>query len=187
MLATDTTPLPTTPTGARTALLEEHPHTDRMRHIPEIDWLVAKLDQDMRQRIEKLWVPYSDLASNDPRHGPIETELRALARCLERIVEIAGRKRVSHPPSDLFTRLQSALSQAVSAISALDRTTFGKRLPFHTFERSNAEPLWATVLSSINHLQRVVPMVREVEPEIDERLYENLVQLREPMRRDPIA
>ena len=68
-----------------------------------------------------------------------------------------------------------------------DVETFGKRFPFQTLERSNNEPLWAAMLSVIQHVQKLVPMVREIEPDIDERLYEGLVQLNEPMRRDPMA
>ena len=80
-----------------------------------------------------------------------------------------------------------SLSQTVSALNAADHETFGRRFPFQTFERSNAEPLWATVLSVLQHIHRLIDLVREIDPQIDERIYEGLVQLEEPLRRDPIA
>jgi len=39
----------------------------------------------------------------------------------------------------------------------------------------------------IQHVQRLIPMIREIDPDIDDRLYEGLVQLQEPLRREPIA
>lgn len=174
--------------GARPTRLEDHRENERMRHIPDPAWLVAKLEGDLRDRIEKLWVPFSDIGPADPRHAAIEAQFRAVCRGLDRIADIARRTRGGgHPPSDLGSRIRAALAQAVTSLNAADPATFGKRLPFHTFERSSSEPLWGAFLSVIDHLQRIVPLVREIEPDIDERLYEGLVRLSEPLRREPIA
>ena len=43
------------------------------------------------------------------------------------------------------------------------------------------------LLAVIQHVQKLVPLIREIEPEIDERMYEGLVNLIEPLRREPIA
>jgi hypothetical protein len=159
-----------------------------MRHIPTIEWMLRKLDGDVRRRIEKLWLPYSDLAASDPRHPALEAELRALCRSIDRVADIARRHHgKQHPPNDLGGKIQWSLSHAVQNLHAADVETFGRRFPFHTFERSNAEPLWAAMLSVIQHVQKLTDLVREIEPEIDERLYEELVQLSEPLRREPIA
>lgn len=167
----------------------EHWHSnDTMRHIPSQSWMVQKLDHDLRRRIEKLWLPYSDLAANDPRHQALEKEFRALCRSLERVALVATRHRGGlHPPNDLGSRIGWLVSHAVQSLNTADAATFGRRMPFHTFERSNAEPLWAAMLSVIQHTQKLVDLTREIEPEIDERMYEGLVQLREPLRREPIA
>jgi hypothetical protein len=188
MLATEHDEPGTTGRQAVTPLLETWQQNEVMRHIPSAPWMLQKLDRDVRRRIDSLWVPFSDLAASDPRHGPLEAEFRALARWLDRVAEVARRGRSSgHPPNDLGPRVQWSLSQAVGALAAVDAYTFGKRLPFQTFERSNAESLWAAVLSVVQHVQRIVPMVREIEPEIDERMLEGLVNLTEPLRREPIA
>ena len=158
-----------------------------MRHIPSLRWVIEKLDQDLRRRIEKLLVPWSDIGASDPRHARIENELRALCRSLDRVADVARRGKASHAPNDLTSRVRWSLDHAIQNLNAADPETFGRRFPFQTFERSYAEPLWGAMLGVIQHVQGLVPLIREIEPEIDERMYEDLVQLKEPMRRDPIA
>lgn len=180
MLATEET--------THASLLESHAQNERMRHIPSIGWIVQKLENDVRHSVDKLWHPYSDLAASDPRHPALEAAFRALCKSLDRIADIARRHRNHpHPPNELGHRVTWALSQAIIALNSADAETFGRRFPFHTFERSNAEPLWAAVLSVLQHVQRIIELVREIDPQIDERLYEGLVQLHEPLRRDPLA
>lgn len=187
-LATEEPTPPAPGTVARPSLLESHSHNERMRHIPAQAWIVQKLDVDLRRRIEKLWLPYSDLAASDPRHPALEAEIRALCRAIDRVGAIARHHRGNpHPPNDLGSRIGWTINQAVANLTAADADTFGKRLPFQTLERSSSEPLWAAMLSVIQHVQKLVPLVREIEPDIDEQLYEGLVQLTEPMRREPLA
>ena len=189
MLATEEQTPPTGERPAHPASLETWSHNEPMRHIPSIPWMLQKLDGDLRRRVDHLWLPYSDLPASDERHPALEAEFRALCRSLERVCVIArhGRPSNSHPPNELGSRLHWILSQAVTALTSADTDTFGKRFPFHTAERSNAEPLWAAMLGVIQHVQTLIPMIREIEPDIDERLYEGLVQLIEPLRREPIA
>ena len=158
-----------------------------MRHIPSLRWIVEKLDHDIRRRIEKLLVPWSDVAASDPRHAAIESELRALCRSLDRVGDVARRGKNGHGPNDLTHKVRWSLDHAIQNLNAADTETFGRRFPFHTAERSNAEPLWGAMLGVIQHVQNLVPLIRAIEPDIDERLYEGLVNLVEPLRREPIA
>ncbi len=169
-------------------MLETWSANERMRNVPAIDWMARKLDGDIRRRIEHLYLPYSDLPASDARHPALESEFRALCRNLERVCEVSRRSRGAlHPPTELSGRLRWLVGQAVANLNAVDTTTFGRRYPFHTFERSNAEPLWAAILSVIDRVKRLHEAVREFEPEIDEKILEDLVNLTEPMRREPIA
>jgi hypothetical protein len=169
------------------SLLEHWPGNERMRHVPSLRWIVEKLDHDIRRRVEKLLVPWSDVPASDPRHAAIESELRALCRSLDRVADVARRGKSGHAPNDLTQRVRWSLDHAVQNLNAADADTFGRRFPFHTFERSYAEPLWGATLTVIQHVQNLVPLIREIEPDIDERLYEGLVNLVEPLRREPIA
>src|SRR5689334_9536649 len=105
MLATEEQTVPSHDPAPRPGLLENWSENERMRHVPPISWVVQKLDQDLRRRIEKLLVPWSDVASNDPRHAALDTELRALCRSLDRIAYVAGRGRGGHPPNDLGAKV----------------------------------------------------------------------------------
>jgi hypothetical protein len=178
-------------TGPRPSLLETHAQNERMRHIPPVAAIVQKLDGDLRRRIDRLWVPYHDLPASDPRHSAMEAEFRALCRSLDRVADCARHhhhpRGHHHAPNDLGQRLGWMLSQAVTALTTSEAETFGKRFPFQTFERSNAEPLWAAVLAAIQHVQKLQELIREIDPEIDEKMYEGLVVLQEPLRRDPMA
>jgi len=188
MLATEEPGTPSTAQSTHETTLERWAGNERMRHIPSLSWLVDKLDGDIRQRLEKLWLPYSDLPGSDPRHPALEAEIRAVCRALDRASDVARRHRGNvHPPNDLGSRVGWSVSQAVAGLKAADSDTFGRRLPFQTFERSNAEPLWAAMLTVIQHVLALTELVRGIDPGIDERLYEGMVQLKEPLRRDPIA
>jgi hypothetical protein len=188
MLATEEPTHPAPEGDSQLAELETHALNPRMRHIPTADWMVTKLDTDVRARLEKLWSPISDLHSSDPHHAPVEATVRALSRALDRVAEVARHHRGHpHPPSDLGTRLRWSLDQAITALRSADETGFGNRFPYHTGERSNSEPLWGSFLQMLWYLHKLADLVREFDPMIDERLLEGLVQLREPMRRDPIA
>jgi hypothetical protein len=187
MLATEEQTAPSHDPSPRPSLLEQWPQNERMRHVPPLPWIIQKLDQDVRRRLEKLLVPYSDVPSNDPRHAALDVELRALCRSLDRVAYVAGRGRGGHPPNDLASKVRWALDHAIQNLTAADTDTFGRRYPMQTFERSHAEPLWGAVLAAIQHVQNLVTLVREIEPDIDERMYEGLVVLNEPLRREPIA
>lgn len=187
MLATEEQPAPGHDPAPRPTALESWQSNERMRHVPTLAWIVQKLDQDVRRRLEKILVPYSDMPGSDPRHARMEHELRAVCRSLDRVADVARRGRGAHPPNDVAARVRWSLDHALQNLAAADADAFGRRFPFQTFERSNAEPLWGAMLSVLQHLQNLVPLVREIEPDIDERMYEGLVNLVEPLRTDPIA
>jgi hypothetical protein len=181
MLATEATAKPL-------AHLEAWPDNERMRHIPTAEWMAKKLDVDLRHRIDKLFAPFADLPHHDPAHAPIEEAFRGLCRALDHVADVARRPRGNpHPPAELGHRLNWAISHAIGNLQSTESDTFGRRFPFHTFERSNAEPLYAALLAVIERVRRLEPLIRAIDPGIDERLYEDLVKLNEPLRKEPMA
>jgi hypothetical protein len=188
-LATEEPTAPTPAPNVRSTMHETWSENERMRHVPPIAWIVDKIEGDLRAKIEKIWLPYSDLPASDPRHAPIEAGLRAFCRSIDRLADIAARRSRGnvHPPNDLHSRIDWSVSHAIASLTAADADLFARRLPFQTFERSNAEPLWASLLAAIQHVHRLVELVRPIDPGIDERIYEGLVKLSEPLRREPIA
>ena len=53
--------------ATKSSLLETWEGNERMRHIPSVDWMVRKVDTDIRSRIEKSMTPILGIPSEDPR------------------------------------------------------------------------------------------------------------------------
>ncbi len=182
MLATDAEEA-----AAGRSLLETWGRNEPMRHVPSAEWMAWKVDHDLRRRIELLFGPYARLSSDDPRRGVIENELRGLCRAIDRLSDAARHSRNNHPPHELGERLIWALNQAVSSINTLDPHLIGRRFPFQTAERSKAEPLYGALLVVIQHIGRVLTLIRAIDPSVDEQLLDGLVRLETPLRTQPIA
>jgi hypothetical protein len=182
ILATE--PVPETP-GKQPAVsaLETWSHNERMRHVPGIEWMAWKLDVDIRHRVEKLIAPVLALDGNDPRRAGIEEEFKTLYRALERFADVAKHVRNNghHVPADLGGKIGAAISHAVTSARSNDADLIGRRFPFHTFERSKAEPLYAALLVVLSVIERIVPLVRDVDARLDERLLDGLVVLQNPV------
>lgn len=185
MLATEST----TDTHSRAAdkpasthpLLETWGRNEPMRHIPEIGWIAAKLDRDVRRGFEIVWQPYAALAADDPRRAAIETELKAFCRAVDRLADTARHGRNGHNPSELGDRIRHAIDHAVACINTIDPALFGRRFPVQTHERSKAEPVHSSLVVVINHLQKTIELVRTIDRGLDEKLLEGLVVLSNPV------
>ena len=177
MLATEEPTAPVTRSRAcARSLLEQWPQNERMRHVPPIPWIIQKLDQRrppphreaarplLRRRLER-----------SAARGAGRRAARALPLARPRRLRRRTRPRHGHAPNDLAVEVRWSLDHAVQNLNAADADTFGRRFPMQTFERSNAEPLWGAMLAVIQHVQKLVPLIREIEPDIDERMYEGLV------------
>jgi hypothetical protein len=160
---------------------------ERMRHIPSVEWMTWKLDSDLRWRIDKMLAPFTALPADDPRHAAAEAELRALCRAIERFTDTVRHNRGGQGPQDLANRISWLIGQAIGALHSLDGNLFGRRYPLQTHERSKAESIWGALLAIVEHVNRVTPLVRAIDPDIDMRLYENLVRLTVPMPTTPMA
>jgi len=182
MLATDAEEA-----AAERSLLETWGRNEPMRHVPSAEWMAWKVDHDLRRRIELLFGPFARLSADDARRPPLENELRALCRAIDRLSDAARHSRNNHPPHDLGDRLVWGLNQAVGSINSLDPHLIGRRFPFHTAERSKAEPLYGALLVVIQHVGRVLTLVRAIDPGVDEHLLDGLVKLETPLRTQPIA
>ncbi|HUP63134.1 MAG TPA: hypothetical protein VNA69_22275 [Thermoanaerobaculia bacterium] len=183
-LATEPQDTPSSEPVAHATTLETWSHNERMRHIPSAAWMAQKLDVELRHRVDALFGVYLSAG----HHADMEKEFRALCRSLDRVADVARHVRGNqHPPPDLGHRVSWSISHAVSNLNTLDAETFGRRFPFQTFERSNAEPLWAATLSVIEHVHRLTEIARTIDRAIDERMYEGLVTLQTPLDPRPMA
>jgi len=154
----------------RPAHLETWSTNEVMRHVPSLEWIVRKLDVDVRHRVETLWSPVSSLATADPRYPAIEREFQALCRALDHLADSAKHIRNTHVPGDLAIHIPWALNHAASCLRTLDGAIFNRRFPVQTHERSKAEPIYAGLLVVLQCVEKVTERVAELEPGIYEKL-----------------
>lgn len=168
--------------------LERLATNERMRHVMTAEWMVRKLDDDLRRRLDVVLAPLADLGSGDPRRESADGALVSLARSLERLCEAAKpHSGTPHPPHDPVARVRAALNNAVSASRGVDASSFGRRAPFHNFDRSKSEPVYGCMLSVLSHYDRLVEAVRTIDNSIDEPLHAHLVTLQKPLDPRPMA
>lgn len=165
----------------KSSLLESWEGNERMRHVPTVDWMIRKIDVDARARIEKSMTPILGIPSEDPRRQRAEEELKAVCKALDRLAEVARHGHQGGWQGDLPHRIEAALDHAVENLRSLDADLIGRRYPFQTFERSKSEPLYAALLVVLRVVERLIPLARAIEPDLDERLMEGLVVLENPV------
>jgi hypothetical protein len=171
------------------SLLETWGKNERMRHIPPIEWIITKLDVDLRRRIDILVSSFAAIPAGDPRRASAEPQFTALGRAIDRLGDLARYTRavIHHNGSDLAARLREAIDRAVASLRAVDPSLFGRRHPFQTFERSKGEPLFAALLVVIQSTRRIVSILRDADHNLDQHLLEGIVTLQEPLREQPMA
>lgn len=175
------------PHGGAPPSLESAGKNERMRHIPPAEWIIAKVDTDLRRRIDVLCASFTALDPADAHRPAAEAELTALCRALDRLADVAKHARHPSHPADITVKVKEAMNHAVSSLRAMDASLFGRRAPFHTAERSKSEPLVAALLVVITSVNRATEILRVADPGLDERLLEGLVTLSEPLRVEAIA
>lgn len=159
-LATEPTDKPAT-----RSLQETWGKNERMRHVPTIEWILDKLDRDLRRRIAIL--------ASSTMNEAIDAELKALCRAIDRLADAAKHSRqAAQPPGEIGARIDAAITHAVSCLRSLDANLFGRRYPFHTFERSKGEAIYSALLVIIYRVLRVTDLVRGVDRTVDEKLLE---------------
>jgi len=183
MLATEPITEPENNPATAKSPLEEHHANELMRHIPTIAWMGDKLDGDLRHRIEKLCA-----AIESKMNADAESELRALSRALDRLADAAKHIRNNgHGPNEPLHKVRWSINHALSCVRLVDDATFGRRAPFHHFEKSKSETLYAAFLVVLHNIERLTRVARSIDPAVTEQLCEGLVQLEEPLREQPMA
>ncbi len=167
--------------------LETWALNEPMRHVPTIQWVIEKLERDVRRRLDILTAATEPLPASDPQRAPIEEALRRVCTALDRLADAARHSRSGNPPADLASRISWSMTNAISSLRTVDANAFGHRYPYHTSERSKAEYVYAALLLLLYRLEKVVPLVREADRTVDEHLLQGLVNLQEPMRQEPMA
>lgn len=179
MLATEPTEA-TAEKPARAVTLETWSTNERMRHIPAADWMLRRVDSEIRQTVAKILEVWGGVAPDDPRRARFEEHLKSLCRALDRLTGVAKHSRLNGQ-GEISQRIETALNHAVESLRSIDAELIGRRFPFHTFERSRAEPLYGALLVVMTTLERALNVARDVDAGLDERLLAGLVVLQNPV------
>lgn len=161
--------------------LESWAANERMRHVPSVDWLIWKVDVDLRARLDKLLSSFESAPIDAPQRAHMDADLRALCRALDRLADVARHSRINGQTGELRQRVVLALNTAVNNLKTLDASLVGRRFPFQTFERSKSEPLYGALLMALDYMQRLISHARIVDLNLDERLLAGLVTLQNPV------
>jgi len=154
-----------TENSATRSLLETWGKNERMRHIPPAEWIVSKLDRDLRRRINILLTA--------PLNEKVDGELKNLCRAIDRLADAAKYSRAATQlPQETAARVDFAITHAVSCLNSLDPNLFGRRYPFQTHERSKGESVYGALLVVIDRVRRLTEMIRPLDRTIDEKLLE---------------
>jgi hypothetical protein len=181
MLATEATQ-PDAAKAPAAPLQESWATNERMRHVPQVAWMLYRTDVVIRGVLEHLLNAFSRVAADDPRRAAFETGFMAVCRGLDRLADVARHSRQNGGGGgDVRHRLETALEHAVANLRSLDADLIGRRYPFQTFERSKAEPLYGALLMTMAAVDRLLPLGREADPGLDERLYVGLAVLQNPV------
>jgi hypothetical protein len=166
---------------ASPSLLESWATNERMRHVPNVDWLIWKVDVDLRSRLEKVLSSFQSAPVDSPARAQMEGDLRALCRAFDRLADVARHTRTNGQNGDPSQRVIASLNNAVTNLRTLDSSVIGRRFPFQTFERSKSEPLYGALLMALDFMQRLISHARTVDRNVDERLLAGLVTLQNPV------
>src|SRR5260221_8019349 len=98
MLATETTDAAA---AAKPLPLETHGGNERMRHLPRLEWIIGKLEGDIRHRVDLALDVFHALNHDDARRADLEAPLRTLCRALERLADVARHARTGHAPNEI--------------------------------------------------------------------------------------
>lgn len=162
--------------------LEEWAGNDRMRHIPSLEWMIRKVDVELRRRIDLVRGSLESAQPDGPGRGRLEESLKSVCHALDLLAESARPSRQHHQQGgDLTHKIEAALTNAVAGLRSLDADLIGRRFPYHSFDRSKAEPLYGTLLVALGRVERSLALAREIDPGVNERLLDGLVVLENPV------
>src|SRR5438045_8834009 len=141
MLATETTDSHAAPKS----LLETHAANERMRHVPSLEWIIGKLEGDVRRRVDIVIDLFHSLHHDDVRRADLEGPLRALCRAIERVADAIRHTRNNHAPQETAAHIIWSIEHTAATLRTLDAELFGRRYPFQTSERSKRDAIYGAL------------------------------------------
>lgn len=158
----------------------ETEHTPHMRHVPMLDELIERLDVRLRNIIDTLYDAafHSSHEGTPERMKEIEAQFERVILWMDRLCDYARHSR-RQPQRDgsLHSRLHHELDSAVAALRSLDSARFGRSASYHSFDKSNAESVYSTVLALGDITWRIGELISTFDPLVFMKVYDRILEV----------
>lgn len=153
--------------------MEDARTTDRMRHIPSLEYLTGYVNERFRQRVDLFYqCAFGTAHENRDLEHEIESRLRKFIGALVDLSTAAGKPGKTHHQDHLRVALESVLNETVDALRSIEPDLFGRRQPFNRFPRSRWEPVYSCFLAAHSRLDDLLPLVSELDPDAAMKMLE---------------
>jgi hypothetical protein len=151
--------------------LEQFDSNPENRHVPPAEVLTRRMDGEFRRNLSVIWDSLlSAMAPGDTDlRVAFEGRIRYVVRWLDRMAHLA-RGAQSAPSDDLRVHLNRAIDGAVAAIRALEPSRLRRRTPFHLFERSRGELVYAAFVVVECAIAELAEQIAPLDPSLPEKL-----------------
>ena len=162
--------------------MEDHLRPE-MRHVPPLDELIQRVDVRLRRIVDTLYAAaFHENHAGDPETlKEIERQFERVILWMDRLCEFARHsKRPPQRDGSLISRLHHELDSAVSALRSLDAGSFRRSASYHSFDKSQCESIYSTVLALGDITWRIGELVASFDPLVFMKVYDEILQVPPP-------
>lgn len=154
-----------------------------MRHVPPLDELIVRVDVRVRRIVDTLHAcAFEGERGADPETlQEIQAQFERVIVWMDRLCDFARHSR-RQPQRDgqLLSRLHHELDSAVAALRSLDAANFRRSASFHSFDKSNAESIYSTVLALGDITWRIGELISTFDPLVFMKVYDEILGVPPP-------
>jgi len=149
-----------------------------MRHVPSHEELIHRVDVRLRGIVDTLYSAafHSDHTGDPETLKEIEVQFERVILWMDRLCEYARHsKRQPQRDGALISRLHHELDSAVAALRSLDPANFRRSASYHSFDKSNSESIYSTVLALGDITWRIGELVATFDPLVFMKVYDKIL------------
>lgn len=154
-----------------------------MRHVPPLSDLIHRVDVRLRGIVDILYGAafHSDHEGDADTLKEIEEQFERVIEWMDRLCEYARHsKRQPKRDGSLQARLHHELDSAVVALKSLDEKNFRKGNSFHSFDKSDAESIYSTVLALGDITWRIGELIARFDESVFMQVYDAILEVAPP-------
>ncbi len=155
----------------------------QMRHVPSLEDLIERVDVRVRKIVDTLYAAafHTDHRGDKETMEEIEAQFERVIVWMDRLCEYARHsKRQPQRDGSLLSRLHHELDSAVAALRSLDAANFRRCASYHSFDKSNAESIYSTVLALGDITWRAAELISKFDPAVFMKVYDQILDVPPP-------